>query len=387
MASHLKNYEGIKLRQIAFVHDWLITKGGAENVLAAMLELWPHAPVFTLIHNLHEATWDFLKGHEVHTSFLQRIPVDKQKYRSFLPLMPLAIEQFDLSDYEILISSSHAVAKGVLARADQLHISYIHTPIRYAWDLYFQYLREAKLNKGLKSWLARIILHYIRIWDCNSTNRVDVFIANSHYIANRVWRVYRRRAKVIYPPVEVDHFRPNAQRDDFYLTVSRLVPYKKVDLIVEAFTRMGKPLVVIGDGPENDKIKLLAGSNVRLLGYQPDKVVKQHMELCKAFVFASEEDFGIVPVEAQAAGAPVIAYGKGGVLETVLPGETGVFYYEQNVEALVQAVQLFESQAKQFHIECIRKNAERFAKERFQHELIKLVEQKWEDFRKMKLVD
>lgn len=366
--------------RVAFIHDWLTVYAGAEKVLEAALELYPGAPVYTLLYQQENFKGTRIAEHHVHTSFIERLPRGQEKYRMYLPLMPLAIEQFDLSGYDVVISSSHAVAKGVLTRADQLHISYVHTPIRYAWDLQFQYLKEAGIERGLKSMIARLVLHYIRLWDVASANRVDVFVANSHYVARRIWKVYRREARVIYPPVDVARFTPKNQREEFYLTLSRFVPYKKIDLIVEAFTRLGLPLVVIGDGPDFDKVKRFAGPNVQLLGYQPDSVVRDYMERCKAFVFAAEEDFGITPVEAQAAGAPVIAYGKGGVTETVVPGETGIFFREQTVESLSEAVQEFETGKYRFDPERIRENAEHFSKARFQREFSELVEREWLKF-------
>lgn len=369
---------------VAFVHDWLTAYAGAEKVLEAALELYPTAPIYTLVYQQESFKGTRIAEHPVHTSFIERLPKGREKYRAYLPLMPLAIEQFDLSGYDVVISSSHAVAKGVLTRADQLHISYVHTPIRYAWDLQFQYLKEAGIERGLKSTIARAILHYIRLWDVASSNRVDVFVANSHYVAQRIWKVYRREAQVIYPPVDVDRFTPKGQREDFYLTVSRFVPYKKIDLIVEAFTQLGLPLVVIGDGPDFNKVKRIAGPNVQLLGYQPDTVVKDYMERCKAFVFAADEDFGITPVEAQAAGAPVIAYGRGGVTETVLHGETGLFFQEQTVESLLATVRAFESGEYQFDPERLRQNTERFSKKRFQHEFAELVEREWAKFTRVR---
>lgn len=360
--------------RIAFVHDWLITYGGAERVLEAMLEELPDAPIYTLVYRPAAFRSTRIVEHRVETSFLQRLPGGLRNYRLFLPVMPFAIEQFDLNEYDVIVSSSHAVAKGILTRADQVHISYVHTPIRYAWDLQFQYLRDFGFGARLKSWVARLFLHYIRLWDRVSADRVDVFVANSRYVARRIWKSYRRRARVIYPPVDVIKFNHMRRREEFYLTVSRLVPYKRVDLIVQAFTELALPLVVIGDGPELEGLRRYAGPTVQLLGYQPDEVVRDYMERCRAFVFAAEEDFGIAPVEAQAAGAPVIAYGKGGVTETVIAGETGIFFTEQSVQALVSAVRRFESERHTFDSERIRGSAERFSKERFQKEWSALVE-------------
>jgi glycosyltransferase involved in cell wall biosynthesis len=295
--------------------------------------------------------------------------------------MPLAVESLDLSGYEVVISSTHAVAKGVRTRWDQLHISYVHTPMRYAWDLENVYLDVAGASRVM-GLFARPVLHYLRMWDVATANRVDVFVANSKHVAGRIWRLYRRRARVIYPPVDVDRFIPRADREEFYVTVTRLVPYKRVDLIVRAFARLGRPLVVVGDGPELGRLRGMASANVRLVGWQPDEVVRGYLERARAFVFAAEEDFGIGPVEAQAAGAPVIAYGRGGALESVVEGETGLFFYEQTVEAVAEAVLEFERRRGQFSLERIRANAERFRKERFQREFMALVEREWERFRK-----
>lgn len=349
----------------AYIQDWLAGGfAGSEKVLAEMFAT-RKGPIYTIVHKPEDFKGTPLENAEVYTSAIQHWPKGISNYRAYLPFMPYQIEQFDLTGHDTIVSSSHAVAKGVLVGAGQLHISYIHSPIRYAWDLYQQYLREANLTSGVKATLAKAVLHYIRIWDHATANRVDVFLANSEYVAKRVWRTYRRPARVLYPPVDVDRFDHTRPREDFYFTMSRFVPYKKVDLIVETFTRLDKPLMVIGAGPDFDKIKALAGSNVHLLGRQSDKVVADHMARCKAFVFAADEDFGIVPVEAQAAGAPVIAYGRGGSLETIVPDQTGVFFGQQNIDSLTRAVALFESKADQFDAAIIRQHAEKFRPERF----------------------
>jgi glycosyltransferase involved in cell wall biosynthesis len=253
--------------------------------------------------------------------------------------------------------------------------------MRYAWDLENVYLDVAGASRVM-GLFARLLLHYLRTWDVAAANRVDVFVANSKHVAGRIWKLYRRRARVIYPPVDVDRFIPRADREEFYVTVTRLVPYKRVDLIVRAFARLGRPLVVVGDGPELRRLRGIASGNVRLVGWQPDEVVRDYLERARAFVFAAEEDFGIGPVEAQAAGAPVIAYGRGGALESVVEGETGLFFYEQSAEAVAEAVLEFERRRGQFSLERIRANAERFRKERFQREFTALVEREWERFRK-----
>ena len=365
---------------VAFVRDWLTVHGGADRTMEAALELFPGAPIYALLYQAENFRGTRVAQHEVRTSFIERLPGGRRNYRTYLPLMPLAIEQLDLRNYELVISMSHVVAKGVLTRADQLHISYIYTPMRYAWDLYLQYLEELDLTRGVKSWAVRLLLHYLRLWDTASSNRPDVFVADSQYVAQRIWKLYRRPAEVIYPPVDVDRFRPRTAREDFYLTVCRFVPYKKVALIVQAFTRLGLPLVVIGDGPDWKKVRQGAGPNVQLLGWQADSVVKDYMERCKAFVYAADEDFGIVVVEAQAAGAPVIAYGRGGVTESVIPGENGVTYPEQHVESLADAVLRFETCAHRFHPERVRLTTRRFSRERFKQAFAALVDREWEKF-------
>ncbi|WP_034385621.1 glycosyltransferase family 4 protein [Deinococcus sp. YIM 77859] len=360
--------------KLTIVHEWLVTSAGAETVLEGMLRVFPDADIHTLVYAPEVFKGTLIGSKRVIPSLIDSLPRGRTNYRSYLPIMPYTIEQFDLTDYDVILSSSYAVSKGVLVNAEQLHVSYVHSPIRYAWDLYQQYLREANLTKGVKATLAKIVLHYIRLWDAVAANRVDVFVANSEYVARRIWRTYRRPARVLYPPVAINRFDPTQPREEFYFTMSRFVPYKKLDLIVKTFRRLGKPLVVIGDGPDFAKVKALAGPSVQLLGRQPDEVVAEYMNRCKAFVFAADEDFGIVPVEAQAAGAPVIAYGKGGSLETVIPGKTGVLFGQQNVESLSRAVELFESQAHAFDPQVIRANAERFSPERFERELREIVQ-------------
>jgi glycosyltransferase involved in cell wall biosynthesis len=362
--------DGPSKGRVAVIHDWLDSYAGAEFVLAQMLGLYPRADVFTLVDFLPKDDRGFLGGCEVFTSFIQRLPFSRRKFRSYLPLMPLAIEQFDLSPYDLVLSSNHAVAKGVLTRENQLHLCYVHTPVRYAWDLYHETLKVNRLTRGLRSIPVRLILHYLRMWDYSSAARVDAFAANSRYVARRIWKTYRRRARVIYPPVAIDRFSVQSKKDDFYVTVSRLVPYKRVDLIVEAFARMPtRRLVVIGDGPERAKLAGRATKNVTFLGRQPAEIVEQHMQAARAFLFAADEDFGIAPVEAQACGTPVIAYGHGGATETVLEGQTGLFFNEQSAQSIVSAVELFETCGRQFDPPAIRAHAEKFTPEQFRSQL------------------
>lgn len=372
--------------RIAIVCDWLVTYAGAERVLEQFLHIYPEADVFALVDFLPEQQRFFLLGKPVVTTFLQELPGARKHYRSYLPIMPLAIEQLDLSGYDLIISSSHAVAKGIMAGPDQLHISYIHSPIRYAWDMQHQYLKESGMERGLKGWLARIVLHYMRLWDARTANGVDCFIANSNFIARRIWKCYRREAAVIHPPVDIDKFSLCTDREDYYVTASRMVPYKKVKLIVEAFRKLpDKKLVVIGDGPDFNEVREMSGANIELLGYQPDEVLRDKLQHAKAFIFAAEEDFGILPVEAQACGTPVIAYGKGGILDTVRPlgnaDPTGIFFQEQTTEAICEAVDIFEKSGKEITAVNCRANAERFSKSEFCSQFRRFVEeqmQKWQ---------
>lgn len=357
--SSVPNRAAVFPENVGLVHDWLPVYAGAERVLEQMIHVFPEASVYSLIDFIAEEQRGFLQGRPVETSFLQRLPFIKRGYRYYLPLAPYAIEQFDLSDHDVVVSSSYAVAKGVLTRADQLHISYVHSPIRYAWDLYHDPAHGQR--RGLRGAIARLVLHYLRLFDVTTVPRVDVFVANSRHVAQRIWKTYRRQAHVIYPPVDLDRFTMTTDKEDYYLAMSRLVPYKRMDLIVDAFTEMpDKELVVIGDGPEYAALKRRAGPNVTMLGYQPNEAVTHYMEHARAFVFAAEEDFGIVAVEAQACGTPVIAFGRGGVTETIVPGETGVFFQQRTPDHLQAAVRSFEQLEPSFDPEVIRHNAERF---------------------------
>ncbi len=364
--------------RIALVHDWFIAFGGSERVVQQILQVFPEADLFSLLDFLPEAHRGFLEGRSIHTSFLQKLPFARLHYRLFLPLMPFAIEQFDLSGYDLVLSSSHAVAKGVLTGPHQLHIAYIHSPMRYVWDMQHEYLRDSSIDRGWGSLAARWTLHKMRQWDYRSANGVDYFIANSNFIARRVWKTYRRHSVVIYPPVDVVEFDLPALNEahngpDFYLAASRIVPYKKMELIVEAFAAMPqKRLVVIGEGPGLKRLKAKARQNVEVLGYQPLPVLRRYMQHAKAFIFAAQDDFGIAPLEAQACGTPVIAFRRGGAVETLrgldLPNPTALFFEEQSVEALIQAVQTFEHEQHLFDPQACRKNAERFSAQRFRQE-------------------
>ena len=373
-------------KKIAIVHEWFTAIGGSEKVVEQLLQVFPDADLFGLIDFLPALDRGLLDSRPVRTSFLQRAPfINANNYRSYLALMPLAIEQLDLSAYDLIISSCHAVSKGVITGPDQLHISYIHTPMRYAWDMQSAYL-ESGAMLGIKGLVARLLLHYIRIWDVGAANRPDVLIANSSFIARRIRKVYRRASTVIHPGVDTEYFTPQGPREDFYFTASRFVPYKRLDLIIDSFRGLpDKRLVIIGDGPELDRYQGRLPANISCLGTQPASVLRDHLRRCRAFIFAAREDFGILPVEAQASGAPVIAFGQGGVVDTVRgqgnSNQTGFFFQAQTVAALSQAILDFDNQV--IHAEDCRTQAEKFSSLRFRGEISKFVERAWADFQRV----
>jgi glycosyltransferase involved in cell wall biosynthesis len=359
----------------AIVHDWLVTYAGAERVLAEIIKLFPEADLFSIVDFFPTDARHFLMGKKARSSFIQKLPLSKKKYRSYLPLMPLAVEGFDLRPYELVISCSHSVAKGVLTSHKQKHICYCFTPMRYAWDLNNEYLAAAGLQNGIKGFFVKTLLHYMRIWDAHTAARVDHFIAPSNYIAARIKKIYGRESTVLYPPVDTEKFRPGAGKDspneknkkeNYYVTASRLVPYKRVDLLGEAFSELGRTLLIIGEGPELKKMKGKVKENVKLMGFLPEDSLIRHFQKARAFVYAADEDFGIAPLEAQACGTPVICYGAGGLLETIRNGRTGIFYKEQTKDSIKKAVKEFEEKEKDLHASLIRANAERFSRERFQ---------------------
>jgi glycosyltransferase involved in cell wall biosynthesis len=373
-------------QRIGLVHDWLTAYVGGERVLEQMIRLFPEADLFTTIDVLNQEERRFLQGKSPHTTFAQNWPLLRRHYRKLLPLMMFAIEQLDVSECELVLSSSASVGKGILTGPDQLHIAYVHSPMRYAWDMQHQYLRDSHLEHGLKSLLARWLLHRARIWDLRTANGVDYFVANSRFIARRIWKVYRRQATVIYPPVDVDAFQLREDKEDFYLTVSRLVPYKKIPLIVEAFGHLPqRRLLVIGDGTEMARVRKMAGPNVELLGYQSSAVVRDYMQRARAFVFAAEEDFGIAPVEAQACGTPLIAFGRGGALETVRgldhPRPTGIFFAEQSAAAIAAAVTEFERNESKLDPRACTESAQRFSPNVFRDRYGRFVRNCWSAFK------
>jgi glycosyltransferase involved in cell wall biosynthesis len=359
--------------KVAIVHEWFVTYAGSERVVEQLLKVVPEAELFALVDFLAPENRGFIGNRHVTTSFIQNLPKAKKKFRRYLPLMPMAVEQLDVTGYDVVLSSNHAVAKGVIIGPDQRHICYMHSPMRYAWDLQHQYLAEEGLT-GLKGIAARMILHYMRLWDQSASNRVNTFVANSKYIARRIQNCYHREAQVIYPPVDVDSFPLCEAKENFYLAASRLVPYKRMPLIAEAFSAMpDRKLVMIGDGTDMARVKAVAGKNVEVLGYQSDAVMRDLMRRAKAFVFAAEEDFGITPVEAMACGTPVIAFGRGGATESVVDGQTGLFFKQQSITDIKEAVDRFEKLSESFVPAVIRQRAEFFRPERFRAEFAALL--------------
>ncbi|MFB2923195.1 MULTISPECIES: glycosyltransferase [Aerosakkonema] len=372
----------------ALVHEWLTPKatGGSELVVREILR-HIDADLYALIDFESIDPESYLFKRSIGTTFLQRFPSARNGVQKYLPFLPIAIEQLDLREYDIILSSSHTVAKAVIARPQQLHICYCHAPMRFAWDLTFDYLSSSKMGKGVQGVLTRYLLHRLRQWDVLTANRVDYFIANSKHTASRIWRCYRRRSEVIYPPVNIERFPFQEKKEDFYLTVSRLVSYKKVSLIIKAFNQLGRPLVVIGTGPELKQLRQLAGDNVQVLGPQPNAVVEKYMAQAKAFVYAACEDFGIALVEAQACGTPVIAFGAGGALETVrdireYPDTgTGLFFWEQSELALAEAVKIFEAHQGNFNPERALEQAAGFAPTIFAERYLAFVDRSYLRFK------
>ncbi len=365
--------------QVALVHDWLTGMRGGEKCLEVFCELFPEADLFTLVH-VPGSVSPTIERHRIHTSLLQRLPGSTQHYRWYLPLMPTAIETFDLSPYDVVLSSSHCVAKGVIPRPDALHVAYVHTPMRYAWDLWPQYFPATGV---VSRYVAPLVLNYLRTWDTASAQRVDRFLANSQFVARRIAKYYRRRATVVPPPVDTAFFIPGTERGDYYLMVTALVPYKGVDLAIQAFNALRRPLKIIGSGPLAAQLKALAGPHIELLGWRSNEELRQYYAACRAVIFPAQEDFGIVPLEANAAGRPVIALGLGGALETVIPANdtrfcgmlrpdtnlteapTGVLFASRTPEALQQAVQFFEAHEWLFCPAALRQHAQQFDRQLF----------------------
>jgi len=361
--------------KVALVHDWLTGRRGGEKVLEVLAEIFPQAPIYTLFHFPNSQLPEIEKK-EIHTSFLQRAPFIRRFYRYYLPLFPLAIELFDLQAYDLIISSSHCVAKGIIARPESLHVAYIHSPMRYAWNQYHAYFSPQRLSL-LKRLLIPPQIHYLRLWDVASSARVDYFVANSLHVARRIERYYRRQAEVIYPPADTEFFFPAADnsKEDYFLIVSALVPYKRIDLAIEAFNRLGWSLVIIGQGPEEKKLKRLAGPSIRFLKNVSDEELRCYYQRARGFILPGEEDFGLATVEAQACGTPVVAYGRGGSAEIVLPEVTGILFEELTVESLLEALDKFTRLP--FNKAAIRQQAEKFSRHIFRNKMIDLINRLW----------
>lgn len=365
--------------KVALVHDWLTGRRGGEKVLEVMTELFPDAPIHTLFH-FSGSQDESLEKREIKTSFLQRMPGAKKKYRSYLPFFPLAVELFDLQSYDLILSSSHCVAKGAIPSPEALHISYIHSPVRYAWNEYFSYFSPNKL-----SFFSRVlippVIHRLRLWDESSCTRVDHFIANSQNVARRIQKYYRRTAQVIHPPVETDFFRPSEEGpEDYYLIVSALVPYKKIDLAIETFNQSRQKLKIVGQGPQYRTLKKKAQSNIEFMGFLESSRLLRVYQKARALLMPGEEDFGINSLESQACGVPVVAYGKGGAKETVIPEKTGLFFSELNNDSLRRTLDRMEGLT--FNKSIIRNNALRFSREKFKENLQSYIQQKWDALRR-----
>ncbi|WP_297423415.1 glycosyltransferase [Clostridium sp.] len=367
--------------KIALVHDWLPFMGGAERVLTNFLELYPDAPIYTTICNKSKMDGP-LKEANIITSNLQKKNKEIENHRKLFPFMMTAIESFNLNDYDIVLSSSSSVAKGVITAPSTMHVCYCHSPMRYGWEFSHEYAGKMAGKGGIKAKLLGYFLTGVRLWDYASSNRVDYFIANSENVAKRIWKHYRRESIVIHPPVRCKLFNISDIDEDYFLIVSRLQEYKRIDLAIEAFNQLGLPLVIIGDGPDQKKLERMANSNIKFLGRKSDEVIKEHYAKCRAFLFTGEEDFGITPLEAMASGRPIIAYRKGGALETVIENKTGIFFDNQNCRELINAIKRFEKMI--FDKKEIRKHAETFDESIFKLKMKKFIEEKYMVFNQEK---
>ena len=364
--------------KLALVHDWIPFIGGAERVLINFLELYEKAPIYTSVCN-EDKLEGKLKDAQIITSFLQKKKGGKNNHRKLFPFMPAVFESFDLNKYDVVLSQSTSCAKGVITNPDTMHICYCNSPMRYGWEFYYEYTYNMK---GLKKSLIKYFMSFMRVWDNVSSDRVDYFIANSENVAKRIWKHYRRESVVIHPPVRCSLFNIGDVDVESYLMVSRLQEYKRIDLAVEAFNELGLPLIIIGDGPMRKKLEAMARGNIIFLGRQSDEVIKEHYSKCRAFIFPGEEDFGITPLEAQASGRPVIAYGKGGALETVIDGKTGVFFKEQTIESIKSALKVFENMT--FDKKTIREHAEKFDEAIFKNKIENYINDRYDEFKNTK---
>lgn len=361
--------------EIALVHDALPFWGGAEQVLVSLLRLFPQAPVYTLLYHRARFQGTALENHDVRTSFIDRLPGVYQNHYRYIPLFPWAIGQMDVRGYPVVLSLNYAVAHGVMTTPDQVHIGYTFTPLRHVWQNYTQFLAGFRTPK---KWLVRAGLNFLRAWDLRAAARVNHFVAISHWVAGLIEKAYGRQAEVIYPPVDVERFEPLTPREDYYIVISRMAPHKKIPIVVDAFAQLGLPLVIVGTGEEYEQVQARAhgAANIHLLGWQASDRLPELLGRAKAFIHLAEEDFGIALVEAQAAGCPVIAFGRGGAREIVLDGETGVLFENQSVGGLISAIRLFEETYSSLDVRVIRQNAERFSRARFEREMLDLIERK-----------
>lgn len=364
--------------KIAIVCDWLVSRGGAERVIKAISDMFPRAPIYTAIYN--KKRLPEFADREVVTSFIQKLPFAQTKHYAYLPLMPYAFENFDLSKFDIVISSSHSCAKGIITKPQTLHICYCHSPMRYAWDNCHEYFEQFGVPSLLRR-KAKKILHELRIWDRLAAERVDAFIANSEHVKKRIWKYYKKDSTVIYPPIETKTFniKHGELNERYFLAVGRLTPYKRFDLLIDVFNDLNLPLVIVGTGKDEKNLKKRAGRFITFLGTVPDDELADIYGRAKALVFPQSEDFGIIPLEAMATGKPVIAFGSGGALETIIPGETGLFFYEQTHESLKKAV--LEFGALKWDAEKIRKHCEKFDRAIFEKNLKNFIEEKWKEWK------
>ncbi len=361
---------------IALVHDWLVSMRGGEKVFEVFCELFPRADVFTLVYKKGSLS-PIIERMNISTSFIQHLPNAINRYQHYLPLFPKAIEQFRLDKYNLILSSSHSVAKGVITNKNALHICYCHTPMRYIWDQYEQYFGKNRASIAVRFGI-KLSLSYLRYWDVESAKRVDYFIANSQNVRDRIRRIYDRESKVIFPPVDIKRFSVSVKDDGYYLIVSALVPYKRIDIAIEAFNKLGERLIIIGTGIEEKKLKAIAKNNVEFIGWVNDDELKKYYGGCRAIIFPGEEDFGIVPVEGMACGKPIIAFKKGGAVETVVEGKTGLLFDEQNSESLIEKIHNLEK--LQFDPILIRKHAEQFDRDIFKKRIKNYVDEKWKEY-------